>query len=333
MLVTSSLVPTPEALVTYRTACAARRAGISVVPILPDGSKRPALSWRRYQHRRPTVNELTRWFPHSDYGIAFIMGAVSGGLEALDFDTCEVYQLWRERMHEGGWGTLSDRLAAGYLEASPGGIHLLYRCSQIGGNQKLALIPLERPPHCKTLIETRGTGGLVIVAPSGGGVHPSGKPYVLLAGSVTTIQTISSTERQALFATARSCDQMPLPEPHTSVHPVPHPPPSGLRPGDAFNQHATWEQVLEPHGWKLLWTRDEEGYWQRPGKEGPGVSATTNYSGSDRLYVFSTSTVFETGRSYSKFAVYTLLEHGGDFAVAAKTLVRLGYGEGSVEKG
>lgn len=332
MLVTSSLVPTPETLITYRTACTARRAGISVVPILPDGSKRPALSWKRYQHRRPTVNELTRWFPHSDYGMAFIMGAISSGLEALDFDTREIYQWWCERVHEEGWGTLHDRLAAGYLEASPGGIHLLYRCREIEGNQKLAAIPVEGPQRYKTLIETRGEGGLIIVAPSRGGVHPSGKPYVLLAGGVATIQTITSTERQALFAAARACDQMPLPEPRISGHPILPPPPSGLRPGDAFNQHATWKQILDPRGWKLLFTHGEEGYWQRPGKEGLGVSATTNYAGSDRLYVFSTSTVFEAGRSYSKFAAYALLEHSGDFAAAAKTLVRLGYGGSPVKK-
>src|SRR5260370_3092173 len=133
MPMTSSSVPIPETMVAYRTACAARRTGISVVPILSDGSKRPALSWKRYQHRHPTVNELTRWFPHSDYGLAFITGAVSGGLEALDFDTCDIYQRWRERMREEGWEALHNRLAAGYLEASPGGIHLLYRCCQIEG--------------------------------------------------------------------------------------------------------------------------------------------------------------------------------------------------------
>ncbi|HET8840981.1 MAG TPA: bifunctional DNA primase/polymerase, partial [Ktedonobacteraceae bacterium] len=277
-------------------------------------------------HRRPGVNELTRWFPHSNYGVAFITGAISGGLEALDFDTHEVYQLWYERMHKEGWGMLHDRLAAGYLEASPGGIHLFYRCCQIEGNQKLAAIPVEGPQRSKTLIETRGEGGLVVVAPSRGGVHPSGKPYVLLAGGVATIQTISSTERQALFATARACDQIPSLEPPASMPPVPYPLASGLRPGDSFNESVTWEEVLKPHGWKLLFTRDGESYWQRPGKEEPGVSATTNYAESDRLYVFSTSTVFEPGRSYSKFAAYAFLEHDGNFVGAARALARLGYG-------
>jgi hypothetical protein len=71
---------------------------------------------------------------------------------------------------------------------------------------------------------------------------------------------------------------------------------------------------------------DEETYWRRPGKRGPGHSATTNYRGLDYLYVFSVATVFEPEKAYSKFAAYTILEHGGDFSAAARTLAAQGYG-------
>ena len=57
--------------------------------------------------------------------------------------------------------------------------------------------------------------------------------------------------------------------------------------------------------------------------------ATTNYGGSDLLYVFSSSTVFDADVSYSKFAAYAVLEHGGDFRRAALALSRLGYGSSS----
>jgi len=97
------------------------------------------------------------------------------------------------------------------------------------------------------------------------------------------------------------------------------------RPGDLFNQRASWEEVLVPNGWELLRMVGEEGYWRRPGKGGPGISATTNYQGSDLLYVFSTSTVFEPERGYSKFSASTLLNFGEDFAAAAADLVHRGY--------
>ncbi len=55
-----------------------------------------------------------------------------------------------------------------------------------------------------------------------------------------------------------------------------------------------------------------------------GISATTNWDGSDLLYVFSTSTLFEPKRGYSKFAAYALLNFGGDFRAAARDLANHG---------
>ena len=320
-----------NSLAVYRTALVACAVGISVVPIPPNGSKRPACRWRTYQHRRATLRELAHWFRHTPQGLALVTGVISGGLEVLDFDTRESYQAWSKRARETGLATLHTQLTEGYLEATPQGIHLLYRCpALIEGNQKLARVPVEGPQRWKTLIETRGEGGLVVVAPSCGGVHPSGKPYVLLRGGVGTIKTITPTERQALFAVARSFDASPPPafrpgltvqEPNTHTgNRI-----TGARPGDLYNQRVCWEAVLVPHGWKRLFTHEGEDYWQRPGKEGAGISATTNYQGSDLLYVFSTSTVFEAGRAYCKFAAYTFLEHGGDFSAAARALAVQGY--------
>lgn len=313
-------------LLILRTALTARQVGISVVPITFDGSKRPCCPWAIYQHRLASLRELTAWFHHEQRGLAFVTGAISGGLEAIDFDTYESYLAWSERLQQKGLTALHERLKQGYLEASPRGMHLLYRCQTIERNQKLAKVPVEGPQHWQTLIETRGEGGLIVVAPSSGGVHPSGKPYVLLQGAISTITTITPCERQALFTIARTFDSAPPLPPRTSLpQPFPNSNRGGKRPGDLYNQRVCWEAVLVPHGWKLLFMRDGQGYWQRPGKEGPGISATTNYRGCDLFYVFSTSTVFEAGRSYSKFGAYTLLEHGGDFAAAARTLAAQGY--------
>lgn len=56
-----------------------------------------------------------------------------------------------------------------------------------------------------------------------------------------------------------------------------------------------------------------------------GISATTNHADSDLLNVFSTSTEFEPEQSYSKFAAYAILNHGGDFSAAGKALWEQGY--------
>ena len=70
----------------------------------------------------------------------------------------------------------------------------------------------------------------------------------------------------------------------------------------------------------------EEDFWRRPGKD-IGISATTNYEGSDYLYVFTTSTSLPPQRGIDKFGAYTFLSHNGDFSADTKSLVAQGYVE------
>src|SRR5678815_399093 len=57
------------------------------------------------------------------------------------------------------------------------------------------------------------------------------------------------------------------------------------------------------------------------------MSATTGRANDrDRLYVFSTSTIFESEVPYTKFGAYALLNHGGDHSLAASSLARKGSG-------
>jgi len=99
-----------------------------------------------------------------------------------------------------------------------------------------------------------------------------------------------------------------------------------LQPGEDFNQRADWRRnVLEPAGWTFVYQRGGVSHWRRPGKQ-HGVSATTNYAGVDLFVCFSTSTTFETEAGYSKWRVYAILNHGGDFTAAARELAAQGYG-------
>jgi hypothetical protein len=311
----------------HHTAREALKNGISVVPIRADGTKQPALaSWREYQRRQASREEVDHWFRSGVLGIAFITGSVSGNLEALDFDDGRIFEAWLSRMQQDqAMAALYTHLSRGYLESTPaGGRHLLYRCDKAEGNKKLAA--RSDGDKRETLIETRGEGGLIIVAPSHGLVHPSGKSYILLRGSVSSIRTITAHQRERLFSVAREFNTLPSSDLHAvSPKQLLCLSEDGQRPGDLFNRLASWEEVLIPHGWELERVIDGEGYWRRPGKIGPGISATTNYAGSDLLYVFSTSTAFDSERGYNKFQAYTLLNHGGDFSAAARALVEQGY--------
>ena len=60
--------------------------GFSVVPVR-KGQKRPALkSWKEYQTRQPTPQELERWFNGNDHGLGIVCGQISG-LVVLDADS------------------------------------------------------------------------------------------------------------------------------------------------------------------------------------------------------------------------------------------------------
>lgn len=294
--------------------------GFCVMPPKEDGSKKPVGFWEEYEHRLPTAAEIQRWFPPSRQGIGVIAGAVSGNLEVLDFDHWDIYQAFLARAHEHGIDAILDRIRAGYEEQTPKpGAHLLWRCSTIEGNSKLA-----HAEDSTTLIETRGEGGFCILAPSHGTVHESGKPYRLLHGGWDSIVTITPEERDAILTLCRSFDKAPpRPEYVPSANPSPH---SGTRPGDLFASATSWRDILEPHGWHWVQRVGEVDHWRRPGKE-RNTSATTNYAGSDCFYCFSSSTIFDTNHGYGKFSVYALLNHNGNYAEAAEALYRKGFHE------
>ncbi len=295
---------------------------------MENGSKAPIAAWAQYQQQRPDEAQVTAWYgPRT--GVGLICGAVSGNLELFEFDDIETYREYKECANSAGIGALVDTIETGYLEETPGnGIHWLYKCGEVAGNTKLARRPKfpEEMGHAKdnvkVLIETRGEGGFVIIAPSNGKVHPTGAPYKLLKGGVETIPTITPEQRESLWELAYSFDQMPKQEiipPSTTTKT------NGGRPGDDFNARATWQDILTPHGWTLVFMRGHVGHWRRPGKP-DGISATTDYEDSNLFFVFSSSTEFDSPQAYSKFSTYAVLNHNGNHSDAAKALSIQGYG-------
>jgi len=303
--------------------------GICTVPVATDGSKRPGIaSWKEYQDRRPEPEELMTWFAHSQ-GVGVICGKVSGNLEMLELEgravAAKMHKDIKEIAENSGLADLWARLNNGYVETTPsGGLHWLYRIDgEVPGNTKLARRPGENG-GVDVLAETRGEGGFVIVAPTAGTCHPSGGQWRMLVGSVETIPTLTMDEREALHNLFTMFDEIPKAE--FIAEEIATKTDGPTTPGDDYNQRVSWKQILEPLGWTVVYTnRDGVTAWRRPGKS-IGISATTNHAGTDKFYCFSTSTIFEAGSSYSKFAAYALIEHHGDFREAARSLRRLGYG-------
>jgi P4 family phage/plasmid primase-like protien len=307
-------------------------AGCSVIPIQADGTKRPAGSWKAAQSVRAT-RDVAREYASRYTGVGVVCGAVSGSVEMLELEgraiTSGYGQRLREACRDHGIEPLLDTLLAGCVVLSPsGGFHIWYRVDgPARGNTKLARRPGTGQP-IEVLIETRGEGGFAVVPPSAGAVHPTGKAWTQHAGSPATIPTITIEDRDTLHAVAHLLDEMPAEPDPIPASPVRDAGTGGRRPGDDYNDRATWDEILTPHGWTKA-RRLGAGYaWRRPGKTDPGISATTGQrEDKDRLYVFTTSTEFEAEKPYDKFSAYALLEYGGNFSDASRALRKAGYGD------
>jgi hypothetical protein len=85
-------------------------------------------------------------------------------------------------------------------------------------------------------------------------------------------------------------------------------------------------KALEKHGWTIVKHTNNKVIFKRPGNTDSKTSG--DYSYEHNLFtVFTTSSIFEPLKGYKPAAVYTMLEHNGDFKAGAKSLADKGYGE------
>ncbi|MFF2525929.1 bifunctional DNA primase/polymerase [Streptomyces liangshanensis] len=323
-------------------------AGLCVLPIKPDGSKKPVVPWLQYKVKRSTPAEHDTWFSSGKpRGLAVVYGAVSGNVEMLEFEGRALALLddVTEVMDASGLGDAWAALMNGWVTESPsGGLHCRVRVegADVPGSTKLASRLAEEHEYTdeerqrirekpnsriiRVLIETRGEGGYGLVEPSGGSVHASGKPYVRKTGGPDTIPTLPAEVMDAIRTVCRMFDALPVPEaPRTAPKPQDSLPNGGVRPGADFETRADWADILRGV-LRPLTARGNTTYWGWADGVG-GVKATTGRDpAKDRLWVFATGSEFQADMPYSKFGAYALLEHGGNFKAAASALRSQGYG-------
>jgi hypothetical protein len=282
-------------------------------------------SWKPYQTRIATDQELVHWFSTPHVGMAIVAGPVSGNLEILDIDEPALVRPWYEMVEQGAPGLVS-RLVVVQTPREGHGRHGYYRSTVIAGNTTLArgLRPdVQGQMKVATLMETRGEGGYCLVPPSPAKCHELNRPYVLSQGDLAHIPTITADERAILLNCASALNEYV--EPARVYTPRQDTVPTGERPGDLYAAQVSWDDILLPHGWTVAYRKGETTFWKRPGKKGRGISATAGHCG-DHLYVFSSNAhPFEPGRAYHKFTAYALLNTGGDFSKAATIVARQGY--------
>lgn len=283
------------------------------------------------------------WQVQCPPGIAAVCGAVSGGLEVIDFDreAGNLSERWRELVEEMMPGLLG-RVCLIETPRRPAGYHVWFRTKdfRVPGNSKLASLSVAERAEEKalaarenrkaeyTLIETRGEGGYALVPGCPPECHENHACYRHVGGvRLEELPAISEGEREILILCARELDRdIPAPEPIPKSAPG-----NNMLPGTDFDLNGwDWAEILEPYGWTLAYgSVGRERRWRRPGKK-QGWSATTGHcfsGGADLLRVFSDNAdPFKPGPPYGKFRALALLGYNGDLSAAARYLGGLGFG-------
>lgn len=296
-------------------------AGFHVIPLQKD--KSPIYGWK-WRDRRLSIGDLHR----NLHGFEAVGIAMTDGMEGVDIDLKydaigNLFESYCERIESLSPG-LIDKLFV--QKTMHNGYHFLYKCSKVEGNKKLARRPstdhelLENPDDkIKVLIETRGIGGYIAIAPSPG--------YSIIQGKLSELKEITPEERDCLFITAVEFDTIPVTDSRVDNYVKKHSGEweGGENPFEAYNQHGDPVELLLSFGWEKTGQNGPNVLLKRPGTENK-VSATF-HEAKRVFYVFSSSTVFDQNRGYTPASVYAKLLHGDDFSATAKDLISLGFGK------
>lgn len=283
--------------------------GLSVIPVLPDGSKAAALRWEPFQKRRAGETEIRSWFDGGkELGIAIVCGAVSGNLLVLDFDMPGYFDEWCEAVNSADPELLQElpivRTPKGY------GRHVYVRTPTARPGAKLAKSPASNGRAPWTVaVETRGEGQYVVAPGSPGACHPSGKEYEHVSGPFPEdAPTLPEEAVDLMIRSAKALNRFV--EAKAVVGETQRADERVNRPGDDYCRRGDWMKLLEKHGWSFVRDRGPgESYWRRPDKDGKGISASLGHCRNDTsgalLYVFSSNAApFESDRAYNLFGAY-----------------------------
>ena len=174
-------------MIDQKTALNYLAAGLSVLPARKK-EKCPVFKWKEYQEHVPTEHAVKTWFADDHDAICIVCGKVSGNLEVIDFDNHgELFPKWKEAIPADLFGKL-------VVERTPsGGYHVAYRCAnEVSPNLKLA--QGKRDGRIVTLIETCGTGGLVLCSPTDG--------YEFVQGTYEALPRLTKEEQEILLYAA-----------------------------------------------------------------------------------------------------------------------------------
>lgn len=298
-------------------ALAYTKAGISIIPILPNEADRPngaadtPFDCSEYVSRRiATPDELREWFAgDTPFGLAAVHGLISGGLECLDLTYAAVVKLFRQLVTLQRGEGLLERLPAAEATVQ-GRTRLYYRCpNSASGDRRLAQFELPSEPGITTLqllALVHGEGSWTVLPGSPAPCEAPSSTYEWFGGDLTKVPMLTADQRQLLLESA-SCLNAWV-DPNAILAPaIP----------DGFDSRVAWDQILLPLGWRKVKDFGEVTLWHTPERTKSGYCALSGIGlNHDLLYLLGSE------EAYTKFAAFASFYFDGDVERAKSARLR-----------
>jgi hypothetical protein len=249
------------------------------------------------------------------------VGIVTGynGLECIDVDL-KVFSSLQEQ--QAFWSELLSFLQDNIddfnkkfviYKTQNQGYHIIYRCSVIEGNKKIAKLK----EHKECVIESRGIGGYIFVYEN----NISELTY-------SDIKEITELDRQILWSCCRvynyQTEEIILDEKVKEDYKE-----SNIKTWDDYNAKTSIFDIIGSE-LKIVRTISDRYIVKRNGASSPHSGYV--YKNTGCLYLFSTGTIYPNEKLISPFVAYTYKNHNGNFKAAASDLYKQGFGSRIVKK-
>lgn len=300
--------------------------GLSVIPI--NATKQPLYSWYTFTTKIASDSEIEEMFKNC-FGIGIITGKVSCptegyallvvDIDAKHFDSNISYEQICNSISK----ELLDKLFI--VRTRSGGFHwYFYTPAEITGNKRYALRQtseeerkLNPDEKVKVLIENRMQGGFVVAPPT--------EKYEVVS-DVKKIPYLSLEEHSVIVDAMCSFNRVFNDEVVLERFQEEKRNKFLINPFEDYDKRCDLLSLLEQNGYTQVLTDGDNIRLKRAG-------ATSSHSGyysisKNRYTNFSTSSLFESGKTYRASEVLTILECDEDWKKSYRKLLDMGYGVG-----
>lgn len=307
--------------------------GFSLISV--GENKRPNTKWKKYQNSQISKNDFEKNYniKKSSYtnslGVEVELNATENigictgfwGVEVIDVDLKVLPSIQKQREF---WDEYLGFLRKSIIDFDnkvviyqtlTGGYHILYRCSKVGGNEKLATLK----GYNQAIIETRGVGGYVVIYEK----QVSSNAY-------HNIQEISELDRDTIINCSRYFNYIePKPEDRYNNKKQPFiNNGESLTPGTDFNNKTNIFDLISSD-FEIVGKLKESTVIRRHGASSDKSGHIFTENGC--MYLFSTGTIYPSEELLTPFAVYTYKNHNGNFSDSAKDLYAKGFGSRQIK--